>query len=172
MASEATAEFQALTAESAAAAANGLCVLLQDQLALLARKYHKSALSVFAANSRIEMRNQEREGMLVKKQRCNAAQDIDGVAACNKAVVEIEQRIAREVDVKDALEGELGELAAQWGEAYRALGSLPVAEADELMATQKASWVALIKALQDIEADQHRKMFLSDVLDASFLSQM
>lgn len=170
LAQESSAAFDELIAVESRAAAEDLFALTDERLQLLMRKYHKTALSVFASNSRVEMRNQEREGLLVKKQRCNAAQDIDGVAACNRAIDELEKRIAKEIETKESLEAELGELAAQWGDGYRALGSLPLDKVVDAVARLKTSWMELIQALQDIEQDQHRKMFLSDVLDASFLN--
>ncbi|KNC46882.1 uncharacterized protein AMSG_03313 [Thecamonas trahens ATCC 50062] len=164
LAADVVAETEAVGAEQARA-------LTRAQLALLVRKYHKTALAVFASNARIELRLQEREALLLHKQRANAAQDAEAVADASVGLGHIDDRVAHETECKAALEMELDAVARAWARAYRELEGLAPEHASSACAEERAAWEEAIGRLQAIENEYLHKSFLSDMLDASLRLQ-
>lgn len=91
-------------------------------------KYYKTALGIFAAESSIEILHQEQEGILVKKQRSNAAKKSAWVAECNRAYSEIKSKVDFEEAQKGRMEDQLMELKERWEEIYDLVQSLPLDE--------------------------------------------
>ncbi|KNC56455.1 uncharacterized protein AMSG_11710 [Thecamonas trahens ATCC 50062] len=145
--------------------------MMAARLALTARKHAKLAFAAFAVESSIEILKQEREGVLVKKQRSNAAQRADWVAQCSREVAEIEDRIASEERrLVEALRDRMAAREA-WVFLFDALASLdlPPHYVDQLD-TIKAAWDSELEQLKDVETRHLARVELEDQLDATFLS--
>lgn len=145
--------------------------MMRARLALIARKHFKLALSGFAVESSVEILKQEREGLLVKKQRANAAQLVANVAECSRAIADIDQRIASEEQRLDAVQDDRAQTREQWEFLFEALSDLALPEhyQDQLLEVQ-STWKDDLARLLNMESDQLAMVDLADRLDATFLS--
>ncbi|KNC54256.1 uncharacterized protein AMSG_10052 [Thecamonas trahens ATCC 50062] len=135
------------------------------RLNLIIRKYFKTALSVYAAESSVEMLEQEREALLKKKARSNAAQKFAWVADCNKALADLQGKVEYEEANKARANDDLRELEELFDEIHEQASSLALAPIH-------ATWVATRDELKQIEARRLSQVELDNRLDAGFLSQM
>lgn len=146
--------------------------IAKDRLALLERKYRQVSLSVFAAESSVEINRQEQEGARTKKQRANAAKRPELVAAANAELDTLDTKLNEEMDRIADLQRELGTLRDEWETTYDALCELDLDESlrDDLVPI-RSSWLDLLGDLRYAEEDTLRLTRLSNTLDSVFLHQ-
>ena len=168
-----TDQFQAIRAKREAKITADVIELSVNRLQLITRKYFKTALSVFAAESSIEILHQEQEAILVKKQRSNAAKKHAWVAECNKNFAEIQSKIDYEEGGKARCVDDMDDLKSLWTEIYDQATVLAVTDPLKAkLGPVKDIWVSTLDQLNDIEKQQLSKIELDNKLDAGFLHNM
>lgn len=142
-----------------------------DRLRLLSRKHFKTALATFAIESSLEILKQEREGVIVKKQRSNAAQKPDWVRECNRLFAEVEARIAEEESKLVATQEEQAGVRDAWEALFDRASALDLGETVRAKLTdERDRFYASIEELRGVEKQQLSFIELDDKLDATFLA--
>ena len=169
---DAAASLRAIAQEREADLVTDLFDLYVDHLTLLRRKYYQVSLSVFAAESAVEILRQEQDGVLTKKQRANAAKRPDLVAACNDQLATLETKLNDELDRIATLQDQLASLQDDWEVSMDTLEALDITDAQRTeLADVKTAWKALLEQIRAQAAAHRRLVDLDNRLDATFLSQ-
>lgn len=170
---EATRQFQDIRANHEQRTVADVFELLVNECMLISRKYYKTAISIFAAESSIEILHQEQEGILVKKQRSNAAKKSAWVADCNRQYADVQARIDTETAEKSRMQDELAQLRDNWEDNHSRLLQLNLSDALRARVTPlEDQWRATLARLEQVEKEQLAKIELANHLDAGFLSNM